>query len=319
MTKNLKALRTDLARLLGSSYEEAAADGEFDFLDTCINSAYRRMFMDLEGRRPPWSETTISAHFLAPMTATWTLTKGSTEIDLQGGDEPSADHVGSYVEIDGDHYMYAGKDDIEVHHLVEPFLGESGARTIKMFHNSFRLPAESIELCEVPEAIGVGMLHPLYGKEAEIRYRGLLTNDFSPRSGIGNSFVHFIQVHGLRPQVGSPFWYYVDAANVMPVFTPGLRMVIYPLPDKAYSVRVRANILPKPLESESDVPRLPADVIDEILLPKARLECAGNAKQYNGRNLEFLAAKDREADMRLNSIINPQRRKGGRLRLRSGW
>ncbi len=319
MSKDLKALRADLARLLGMTYEEAEEDGEFPFLDTCVNTAYRQMFMELEGKRPTWSESNMGVRFKAPENHTWGLVSGSTAIDLNGSPEPDPLYVGSYVRIGGDFYMYAGKDGDGDHHLVEPWNGQTGDHSVRLFHNSVKLPAESIELCETPEALGIGMLHPLYGREAEIRYRGFLRSDFSPRSGIGNTFVHFIQVHGLNQQIGSPFWYYIDASNVMPTYTPGLRMVVYPVPDKDYSVRLRANILPSPLKEEGETPKVPAEAVDEILLPKARIECAGGSKQYNGKNLEFLAAKAREADMRLNSIINPQRRKGGRMRVRPGW
>ena len=319
--KDLAQLRKDLARLLGTTPDDAEEDGELDFIDTCINTAYAKCFTDIHGKRPRWATKQFSLSFSAPVSVTATLTQGSTAIGSPSED-PDPKYAGSYVRIGRTFYVYAGKDDAGTHHLLEPWPESTGERTLTVFQNSCRLDASTIQLLESPELVGWGSLSPLHGREAEVRYRSLMRGDFDPAGGIGNRSRPLIHVGGSTQQEGKPWWYFLDPSSITPEgegFDPAYRFCVYPVPDEAEVVRFRASVVPAPLKKADEKPQLVADMVDTILLPIARAECAGGSKHYNGKNLEFLVRKAEEAEHRLRTLANDQRRKGGRIRVRPGW
>lgn len=182
--------------------------------------------------------------------------------------------------------------------------------------NFAELPPEVVSVDKIPVLEGEGPLSPMTGPEAEIRARAIFSWDFRAPSGRG---LNFPQFKDNEPEVGRPIWYYLDNRSkefdkkVVP------RFFLYPYPDKAYTVTLYANIVPKPLEEDDDEPRMPADFVWDILYPLAQGKIVTDPR-YNGANKEFLVRNAEEAKKRLRNYISPQKHKGSlRLTKRVGW
>lgn len=178
------------------------------------------------------------------------------------------------------------------------------------------LPAEVTSVDKIPELIGEGPLSPMTGPEAEIKARTIFSQDFRAPSGRGLNFPHYKEN---EPEIDRPVWYYLDNRNqgddgkVIP------RFYLYPIPDKAYSVELYANIVPTPLSADIDEPRIPSDLVWDILFPIAQAKILSDPR-YNGANKELLVRMADEARKRLRSLVSPQKHKGSlRLTRRVGW
>ena len=178
------------------------------------------------------------------------------------------------------------------------------------------LPPEVVSVDKIPVLEGEGPLSPMKGPEDEIRARSIFSSDFRAPSGRGLNFPNYKEN---EPEVGRPIWYYLDSRSkegddkVIP------RVFLYPYPDKEYTVTLYANVVPKPLEEDDDEPRLPSDLVWDILFPIAQGKIVTDPR-YNGANKEFLIRNAEEAKKRLRNHISPQKHKGSlRLTKRVGY
>lgn len=178
------------------------------------------------------------------------------------------------------------------------------------------LPAEVVSVDKIPELLGEGPLSPMTGPEAEIKARTIFAHDFRAPSGRGLNFPHY---KDNEPEVSRPIWYYIDNRDqgedgkVIP------RFYLYPIPDKDYSVELYANIVPNPLSADTDEPRIPSDLVWDIMFPIAQAKLLSDPR-YNGDNKELIARMAQEARKRLRLLVSPQKHKGSlRLTRRAGW
>lgn len=178
------------------------------------------------------------------------------------------------------------------------------------------MSTEVISVDMIPELVNEGPLSPMTGPEAEIRAKSLFAWDFRAPSGRGLNFPHY---KDNEPEKGRPIWYYVDNRNMGEDNKVIPRLYLYPVPDKEYSVEVYANILPTELSEDTDEPRLPGDLVWDILFPIAQGKILSDPR-YNGDNKELIERGSKEAKKRLRNLITPQRHKGSlRLVKRPGW
>lgn len=206
-----------------------------------------------------------------------------------------------YTPIDGKRPMWAEKK-FTLNYIAE----QAGAE----------LSHEITSVDKIPELIGEGPLSPMTGPEAEIKARSLFSWDFRAPSGRGLNFPNF---KDNEPEKGRPVWYYIDNRNhgtdtkVIP------RFYLYPIPEKAYTVELYANVVPPELSADTDEPRIPSDLVWDILYPIAQGKLLADPR-YNGDNKEFIARMADEARKRLRTLVSPQKHKGSlRLTKRGGW
>lgn len=178
------------------------------------------------------------------------------------------------------------------------------------------LTPDVISVDKIPELIGEGPLSPMTGPEAEIKARSIFSHDFRAPSGRGLNFPHY---KDNEPEKGRPIWYYLDNRNIGTDVKVVPRFYLYPIPDKAYQVELYANVVPPELVADNDEPRLPADLVWDILFPLAQAKILADPR-YNGSNRELLVRNAEEARKRLNNLISPQKHKGSlRLTKRPGF
>ena len=181
---------------------------------------------------------------------------------------------------------------------------------------SATMSTDVIDVDKIPELVGEGPLSPMSGPEDEIRARSHYAYDFKAPSGRGLSFPRF-KDHGAEK--GRPIWYYVDTTNDSADTKVVPRLYLYPVPDKAYTVNIRANILPTELSADSDEPRLPADAVWDIMFPLAQEKMLSDPR-YNGQNREMLLQAAAGARQRLSTLSTAQKHNGSmRLVKRGGW
>ena len=180
--------------------------------------------------------------------------------------------------------------------------------------NSASLGRDVIDVQKQPELVGVGPLSPMAGENDELRLRTDYAGDFSPRGRYTDATY---TITAKEPETGTPIWYYVDQVDdgddddVLP------RLFLYPIPDKAFTVKLSANVLPAEL-SGTDEPRLPGNVVWDILFPLAQGKILSDPR-YNGDNKEIIFRMAQEARDRLKTFTSPQKHKNTRLYLRKGW
>lgn len=178
------------------------------------------------------------------------------------------------------------------------------------------LPSTVVSVDKIPQLLGEGPLSPMKGPEDEIRARAIFSWDFRAPSGRG---LNFPQFKDNEPEIGRPIWYYLDNRNqgtdkkVIP------RFYLYPIPDKAYTVELFGNIIPEELVLPEDYPRMPSDLVWDIMYPIAQGKMLADPR-YNGDNREILMRIAEEARKRLKTLVSPQKHKGSlRLTKRIGW
>lgn len=178
------------------------------------------------------------------------------------------------------------------------------------------LSSDVVSVDKIPELIGEGPLSPMTGPEAEIKIRSIFAHDFRAPSGRGLNFPHY---KDNEPETGRPIWYYLDNRNQGSDTKVIPRFYLYPVPEKAYQVELYANVIPADLSLETDEPRLPGDLVWDIMYPIAQLKLLADPR-YNGDNRELLVRNAEEARKRLRNLINPQKHKGSlRLLKRPGF
>jgi len=178
------------------------------------------------------------------------------------------------------------------------------------------LTPDVVSVDKIPELIGEGPLSPMTGPEAEIKARSIFAYDFRAPSGRGLNFPHY---KDNEPEKGRPIWYYIDNRDSGSDTKVIPRFFLYPIPDKAYTVELYANIVPAELSLDTDEPRIPSDLVWDIMYPIAQGKLLSDPR-YNGDNKEFVARMADEARKRLRQMVTPQKHKGSlRLGKRVGW
>jgi hypothetical protein len=178
------------------------------------------------------------------------------------------------------------------------------------------LPSTVVSVDKIPQLIGEGPLSPMKGPEDEIKARAIFSWDFRAPSGRG---LNFPQFKDNEPEIGRPIWYYLDNRNQGTDKKVVPRFYLYPIPDKAYTVELFGNIVPDELVLPEDYPRMPSDLVWDIMYPIAQGKMLADPR-YNGDNREILMRIAEEARKRLKTLITPQKHKGSlRLTKRVGW
>lgn len=183
-----------------------------------------------------------------------------------------------------------------------------------------------VTVCGTPELVGVGPLSPMSSKDEELRYRSSHVSDFAP---VGAPFNRpTITYSGNEYEVGTPIWYYADTSRIEGAGEVGgsttpvdvaVRFNLYPIPDKSFTVRLRANIIPDTVTENTATFLLPGNVVDDILLPIARAKLAMVDPRYNGNNATFIMRDLEEARNRLKALAEPQKQKHAALTIRPRW
>lgn len=278
-----------------------------------INSAYLEAYAPIDGTRAWWSVKAESVFLKAPVTATVTVTQGSKTI---AGYAFEAAYIGSFVRI-GDYYLrYASATE-----LVQHFPGTSGTYQAVVYHNAAALPWHVIETAGQPSIPGLGLLAPLPDADAELTLRTSPAFDFTPkfsRSPFSRDRRTFQEMQYF--DTGEPRFYHIDEASVTTTFAASSRFHVYPINEVAYTVDLRANILPTSLSADADVPVMPHQTVAEVLLPLCREKVANNSagRRFTG-NPQLIAKEADRARATLKSFARTQRDTGGAIRMKPGW
>ena len=191
------------------------------------------------------------------------------------------------------------------------------------------LDVSVVDLEKVPELEGHGPLSPFNSPQDEIRVRSTWKDDFRPYPG--RAFGNMPTFDSNTAESGRPLWYWVDQTDadtdddgIGDDATTGVsrkvqpRLHVYPVPDKAYTVKIFASVVPTELTGNDDVPRLPGAMSWDILLPMALGKLLVDPR-YNGANKEFIMRAAEEAKQKLKTLTKPQKQSTTRIGLRRGW
>jgi hypothetical protein len=323
----LKQLKNQLSSLYGADGIEELSAIDQQRVGIYINQAYRHCYSPNDGRRPDWAVANYGFELPDAINTDGTLTKGSSTVTLV--DAMDGRHVGSYVEIEGEFYTVTEVDGQNIS-LLNSWTGDSKTTPVTIYHNSYELDREVIDVCDPPEIVGWGRLSPMQGKAQEIAMRASYATDFLPFASQHYGNVPSVTHRGRNHHIDRPLWYYIDSSDLkvysntadttdMSKKAVRSRFTVYPLPSESQVVRLRANILPLELTHDDDVVRLPGNVTWDILFPIASAKLALSDPRYSGDNREALLRLSDEAQARLGSFSSAQKRKPVRLVKRGGW
>jgi hypothetical protein len=284
-----------------------------------INQAYRECYTPVDGFRPDWAVEMAQVTYLGEVSIEATLTEGSSEFTYTGGEALTADHSGSIVFGLDSPTMLASIDPLTLTGTIVGTSGVTDTVTLTINVNSHRIPAHFVDIDGMPERLGYGLLSPMMGYMDEVRYRSLMSTDFAPKGRFGISKSPRYLPSGDEYDFGDPIFYYVDSTGFPAQEDIRLRLVVYPLPKSEVVVNLRANVIPPSLTEDDAVPQLPANVVDDVLLPIARCKLAMIDPRYNSQNVKFLVTDMEEARKRLRSLSSSQKHRQRTIRLRSGY
>lgn len=315
-------LKNALKSLWG--YEEGdslSAQDEAD-LQTYVNQALFECFAPVDGTRPNYGEQEWSAILKAPVVATLGVTQGSKTVT---GYAFESAYAGSFVKIGERMYRYGGSSG-GVHSLAQPWQDATGSVTATIYHNAVALPGLLIETAtKHPEILGLGLLSPLPDADQELLLRAGPAYDFRALSGDALTPRLNVRRHQFNQSLyldeGDPVYYHVASASMGATFGIGNRLHVYPLPDKLFTVSMPANYIPSEgLSADGDIPPMPFNAVDNILLPIAREKLAENTagRRFTG-NVQLIMAAAQRARIHLKSLTKPQRHTGGGFRVSAGW
>ena len=237
-----------------------------------INQAYRELYTPIDGQRPEWAIRTVGLEMPGQLEIGGSLTKGSTAFSYTGS-ALKADYEGSMCFVGGQSNRLTKVDaTTNTGELLTPSPSTTSSLTVHV--NSHRLPSDVVDVDGRPERVGWGVLSPMHGHDEEARYRSLLGYDFAPSTAFGHRTVSRINSNGDQYNFGDPMFFYVDSAALGHETVLSNRLVIYPLPSDPVTIRLRGNVMPTNLVADSDRAKLPADVVDDVLLPVARAKLA---------------------------------------------
>jgi hypothetical protein len=298
-------LQNAVARLLGvNSVDHLGPEG--DDVRAWVNTAYRACYAPSDGSLPTWARRRVGVYFPAPLPLTFAATQGQTTMGGLAEAAIPVGYKGSRILIGDTFYEYAGYS--SGHSMVQPWVGATGSVTGTLYFSHAQLPANVTFVAANPETLRGGILLPLGGRSGEQMLRSLWsTGDFFTLSGRPSVGLQLPQPTG-RIEVGDPSFYFVDS-NTTP-----FSLAVYPVPSAALSVTVTAGILPARMTSNGEVPQIPADMVDDVLLPIARYLAASESKRFSGQNIQGLKAAHDAALVRLRVVGTPQHDTGSTLR-----
>jgi hypothetical protein len=310
-------LQNQLGAMMGAEDVGNLPLVEQERIKKVINQSYRELYAPSDGSRPPWAVKAFGFDYAGSIDVVGQTTANSSAFSYTGNDlTPEMEGSMCFV---GDVANRLAKVDPATQ--TGEFIGEASTNetTFKINHNSQRLPPEVIDVDGRPERVGWGVLSPMNGHDEEARYRSLLGYDFAPQTAFGHRRSVQINSNGDEYNFGDPMFFYIDSASLGYETVLSRRMVVYPLPSEPLSIRIRANILPTPLSADAERAILPADLVDDILLPVARAKLAMIDPRYNSQNVQFLVADAKEALQRLKSMGDAQKVRSRRIRLKVGY
>ena len=320
-------LKNQLATLYGADGIEDLASIDNQRVGIYINQAYRECYAPADGFRPEWAVANYGFVLPASIKTDVTYVQNSNSMTLTDVVDPK--YVGSYIDIGGEFYTIAEVSGNNIKTLI-PWIEASGQSPATVYHNSFELDREVIDVCDPPEVVGWGVLSAMHGKEQEIGMRSSLAGDFLPSGSQHYGKVPSITSRGKDYHIDRPIWYFIDSSDLQ-VYSENSdttdiskkalrnRFCVYPLPEEAQAIRLRANILPLELTNDNDVVRLPGNMAWDILFPIASAKLALSDPRYNGDNRESLLRLGEEAKIRMRSLSSSQKRKPMRLVKRAGY
>ena len=282
-----------------------------------INQAYRELYTPIDGQRPAWAVRAIGFEMPGRIEVNGAFTGGATSFSYTGSDLKS-EYEGSMCFLNGESNRITKVDaTAQTGELLTPAPSNGSAMTVHA--NSYRLPSDVIDVDGRPERVGWGVLSPMNGHDEEARYRSLLGYDFAPSTAFGHRTTARINSNGDQYNYGDPMFFYIDSAALGHETLLSNRLVIYPLPERPVTIRLRANIMPTNLSADSDRAKLPADVVDDVLLPVARAKLAMVDPRYNAQNVKFLMMDAEEAKKRMRTLKDAQKVRSRRIRVKTGY
>ena len=310
-------LQNQLGAMMGADDVGNLPLVEQERIKKVINQTYREMYSPADGSRPPWGVEVMGFDLAGVVNVNGQTTEGSSAFTYTGTDL-TPEMEGSMCFVGGVSNRIAQIDPVNNTGELAG-VASSSETSFVVHHNSYRLPAKVIDVDGRPERVGWGVLSPMNGHDEEARYRSLLGYDFAPQTAFGLRRTVRINSNGDEYNFGDPLFFYIDSASFGYETTITRRLVVYPLPDKPMSIRLRANIVPDPLTADASRPVLPADTVDDILLPIARARLAMIDPRYNSQNVQFLVADADTARKRLKSLGDAQKVRSRRVRLKAGY
>lgn len=311
MPETVANIEDKLARMLGADSVAELDPGDRSLIRSLVQKTLTDIYAPVGGNRPKWAVQWRSAAIDEAQNDSVQLTQGSrTIVSTVGAGIGSGTHkllVGSSFRT------LSGPNE-----LLTPWTGESQTTDATFYHTSFVLGSDVVAVEPDPFIEGLGPLHMLDGFEHELKIRSYLMADFRPfRSryrALGYPRRVFDRIR--EADVGDPYFYWVDSAGYDGEFEQ--RMVLYPLPDRKYTIEYRVTINPV-IEDGDTVISLPGDAIDSIFMPIAREEIAMTFPDYPGRNGQALSSKAQQSRGTLSAMARPQTDTRRRVRKKRGW
>ena len=180
---------------------------------------------------------------------------------------------------------------------------------------SVDLSTDIVDIEKYPELVGHGPLSPMNARTDELKARSQHGGDFRP---VGMYRGRFPSINMDEPEEDRPIWYYIDQTNEGSDLDVVPRFVLYPIPDKEYSVSFVGNIVPQDLSLDADTFRLPAEIVWDVMFPITQGKMLVDPR-YNGDNKEIILRSTAEARKRLATFYTPQKHKSLRIAPRGGW
>jgi len=267
----------------------------------CVNEAYFDCYMNPGGKRPGWALQGAGIQYVAPVSGSVVVTQGLNTFSALAG--VTAAMAGSVINIGAGYYTLASTTS-----TVEPIAEPSGSQGFTLYHNSYVLPATSVEFEYGPLVLGWGLLRPMNGRVEAVKWRQITYGDFWSPTPFGVGQMTSINwPGGVSNPTGTPIFYYIDDSVLAPGAAIASRIVIWPLPLQLTTVEYRAWVTPTELVNSADLPIMPANLITRCLLPIARERWAKVYKKYTGGNVQFLTEEAQKAKMILESTFTGQR------------
>lgn len=250
----------------------------------CVNEAYLDCYSPSPGgKRPGWALQEGGCQFVGTVTGSTTVTQGLTTIGALAG--VTSVMIGSVINIGAGFYVLASLTS-----TVEPIAEATGSQAFTLYHNSYVLPANIIELEYGPLVLGWGLLRPMNGRVEEVKWRQITYGDFWSPTPFGVGQMTSINwPGGVSNPTGTPIFYYINNAVLSPTAAIANRMVIWPLPLQLTTVQFSGWVMPTEMTADADLPILPANLITRCLLPIAREKWSACYKKYTGENQQLLS------------------------------
>ena len=310
MSTTFQDLRNALAIISGQNDYTGFTPADGALADQVINEVYLSAYLPDENKGwPRFGRQRLGFQFRDQQSATINFTKGATL--FTGWMPPDPDNmVGSMIMVGRRFYTYAGKDANGDLNVVEPWEEETGPYGATIYHSSYPLGMSAVQFCETPEVMGWGPLSPMSGRESDILYRSNFMDGFRPLPGEGWQRSTTRLFGGSTYDTGQPVFYLIDEDILTPNGDGGIRLNLRPLPEQLTTVSAVVQFVPTPLVNQTDVPRMPADLVARIIIPMIRGRWSMTYKKYTGNNARELVMLSDRAESQLASMRIRQKRRG---------